>query len=128
MTEFAPAPQPGGTVVEAQQPRATQRRIVGVLITYSWRPDGQMFPVREGRNLIGRGAECEIQVPEDNTLSSVNTHVTYRKSFTVGDMVSMSGTDINGTPIEEQFVPMESGARLRTGSTHWTFLAIPSPE
>lgn len=129
MTEFAPPPSPsGGTIVEAQTPRVTQRKIVGVLITYSWRPDGQMFPVREGRNLIGRGAECEIQVPEDGTLSSVNTHITFRKSFTVGDMVSMSGTDINGTPIEEQFVTLESGAKLRTGSTHWTFLAIPSAE
>mgnify|MGYP003331353441 CR=1 FL=1 len=128
MTEFAPPPQSGGTVVETPAPRVTQRKIVGVLITYSWRPDGQMFPVREGRNLIGRGAECEIQVPEDGTLSSVNTHITFRKSFTVGDMVSMSGTDINGTPIEEQFVTLESGAKLRTGSTNWTFLAIPSAE
>lgn len=124
MTVFAPPPT--DTAAEAQAPRVTQRKIVGVLITYSWRPDGQMFPVREGRNLIGRGGECEIQVPEDNTLSNVNTHVTFRKSFTVGDMVSMSGTDVNGVPIEEQFVTLESGARLRTGSTHWTFLAIPT--
>lgn len=124
MTVYTP-PEPQ-TTVENPAPRPSQRKIVGVLITYSWRPDGQMFPVREGRNLIGRGGECEIQIPEDHTLSNVNTHITFRKSFTVGDMVSMSGTDINGVPIEEQFIPLENGAKLRTGSTHWTFLVIPA--
>jgi len=124
MTVYTPPQPEAGT--EVLPPRPAQRKIVGVLITYSWRPDGQMFPVREGRNLIGRGGECEIQIAEDSTLSTVNTHITFRKSFTAGDMVSMSGTDINGVPIEEQFVPLENGAKLRTGSTHWTFLVIPS--
>lgn len=120
MTVFAPPPQETGV----ETPRAAQRKIVGILITYSWRAEGQLFPIREGRNLIGRGAECEVQVSEDNTLSNINSHITYRKSFTVGDMVSMSGTDVNGVPVEEQFVGLESGARIRTGSTHWTFLAV----
>ena len=124
MTVFTPPQQ--DSPIEPAIPRPSQRKIVGVLITYSWRPDGQMFPVREGRNLIGRGGECEIQVPDDTTLSNVNSHITFRKNFTLGDMVSMSGTDINGVPIEEQFVLLESGARIRTGSTHWTFLAIPA--
>jgi hypothetical protein len=110
------------------EPRQQDRKILGVLVTYSWKPGGQVFPVREGRNLIGRGAECEIQVPEDATLSNVNTHITFRKNFTIGDMVSMSGTDLEGEPIEEQFVPLGNYARIRTGSTHWTFVILePSP-
>ena len=104
--------------------RAPDRRVVGVLVTYTWKPEGQVFAVREGRNLIGRGAECEICVPEDNALSNVNTHITYRKSFVVGDMVSMSGTDVNGHPIEEQFVPLPNYSTIRTGSTQWTFIVI----
>jgi hypothetical protein len=99
-----------------------------VLVTYSWKPEGQIFPVREGRNLIGRGAECDIRVPEDQTLSNINTHITFRKSFIVGDMVSMSGTDLNGQPIEEQFVPLGNYARIRTGSTNWTFIVVQAPE
>jgi hypothetical protein len=43
-------------------------------------------------------------------------------------MVSMSGTDLNGVPIEEQFVPLQNYARIRTGSTHWTFVAIQVPD
>jgi len=115
-------------VPSAQTPteprRGVDRRIVGVLVTYSWRPDGQIFPVREGRNLIGRGAECEISLPDDSTLSNVNSHITYRKSFIIGDMVSMSGTYLNDHPVEEQFVPLPNYASIRTGSTLWTFIAI----
>ena len=125
MTVYVPAQE---TTAQAPVPRAVARKIVGVLISYSWRPEGQMFPIREGRNLIGRGSECEVQVSDDPTLSHINTHITFRKTFTAGDMVSMSGTDINGVPAEEQFVAIESGARLRTGSTQWTFLAIPAAQ
>lgn len=121
-TVFAP---PQGEA-PSEPARVAPRKIVGVLITYTWRLDGQMFPVREGRNLIGRGGECDIQISEDPTLSTVNSHITFRKSFTLGDMVSMSGTDLNGVPIEEQFVALENGAKIRTGSTHWTFLAFPT--
>jgi len=122
-TEFLPV-SPGQTPTERRGP---ERRIVGVLVTYSWKPDGQVFPVREGRNLIGRGAECEISVPEDSTLSNVNSHITYRKSFIIGDMVSMSGTYLNDRPIEEQFVPLPNYSNIRTGSTLWTFIAIQPP-
>jgi len=93
-------------------------------VTYSWKPEGQVFAVREGRNLIGRGTECEVCIPDDGTLSNVNSHITYRKSFVIGDMVSMSGTDLNGAPIEEQFVPLPNYATIRTGSTQWTFISI----
>jgi len=99
------------------------RRIVGVLITYTWRPEGQIFPIREGRNLIGRNPDkCDIVVSEDAHLSEVNSHITFRRSFTVGDMVSMSGTDLNGAPVEETYVKLPNYATIRTGATTWTFI------
>lgn len=119
--QLSSVPQPGQM---SQSRRTPDRRIVGVLVTYSWKPEGQVFAVREGRNLIGRGTECEVSIPDDGTLSNVNSHITYRKSFVIGDMVSMSGTDLNGMPIEEQFVPLPNYATIRTGSTQWTFMAI----
>jgi hypothetical protein len=116
-----PTPQGG--------PSTAGRKIVGILITYSWRPDGQLFAVREGRNLIGRDPEkCEIAIPDDQTLSAVNSHITFRKSFVIGDNVSMSGTDLDGEPIEEQFKPLGNYATIRTGSTHWTFIAVSPAE
>jgi hypothetical protein len=104
------------------------RRIVGVLITYTWQPEGQVFPVREGRNLIGRDPQqADIAVPQDDTLSAVNSHITFRKSFVIGDQVSMGGTDVNGEPVEQQFHPLPNYSRIRTGSTIWTFIAISPP-
>jgi pSer/pThr/pTyr-binding forkhead associated (FHA) protein len=114
-----------GSGPPAASPRLAGRRVVGILVTYSWHPDGRIFPVVEGRNLIGRGSECEIQVPEDPTLSNVNSHITYRGSFTLGDMVSMRGTYLNGQNVDQQFVPLSNGARITTGSTQWMFIEIP---
>jgi ribosomal protein L40E len=106
-------------------PAPGARKIVGVLITYTWRDDGQIFPIREGRNLIGRDPEkCDIAISEDDTLSAVNSHITFRKDFVIGDNVSMSGTYVDNEPIEEQFRPLKNYARIRTGSTVWTFIAI----
>ena len=104
------------------------RKIVGVLITYSWQDSGQVFPVLEGRNLIGKDPEqCDICIPQDATLSAVNSFITYRKHFLIGDKVSMSGTDVDGEPIETEFVALRNYAKIRTGSTYWTFVCIQPP-
>lgn len=101
------------------------RKIVGVLITYSWQESGQVFPVLEGRNLIGKDpGQCDICIPQDATLSAVNSFITYRKHFVVGDRGSMNGTDVDGEPIEKEFVPLRNYAQIRTGSTYWTFVSI----
>jgi hypothetical protein len=105
----------------------SSRRIVGLLLTYTWRPEGQIFPVREGRNLIGRNPDCDIAIPEDPHLSDTNSHITYRKSFMLGDMVSMSGTDLNGVPVEDNFVKLPNYAQIRAGSTHFTFIIAEPP-
>jgi|ERR1700722_6248274 hypothetical protein len=106
---------------------SNDRKIVGVLVTYSWSSEGQIFPIREGRNLIGRDKDCEICVLADQTLSGRNSHITYRQNFTVGDMVSMTGTDLNGVCIEEQFHNLTNYATIRAGSTYFTFIAIQPP-
>jgi hypothetical protein len=100
------------------------RKIVGLLVTYSWRPDGQVYEVREGRNLIGRDPSCDICITEDETMSATNSHITFRQNFVIGDMVSMMGTDVNGIPIEQQFTSLESHSLVRAGSTHFTFIAV----
>jgi hypothetical protein len=110
---------------QVKPPASTARKIVGVLVTYSWADQGQIFPVREGRNLIGSDPQkCDIAIPQDDTLSAVNSHIIFRKNFVVGDDVSMGGTDVDGAPVETAFVPLQNYARIRTGSTHWTFIAI----
>jgi hypothetical protein len=124
---ITPEPAPPPPVIESTR-KSSGRRIVGMLITYTWKPEGQIYPVREGRNLIGRHPDCDISVPEDQHLSDTNSHITFRSAFTIGDMVSMSGTDLDGTPVEENFVKLPNYSQVRTGSTHWTFIAAaPKP-
>ncbi|HWG21906.1 MAG TPA: FHA domain-containing protein [Terracidiphilus sp.] len=105
--------------------QAKTRKIVAVLVTYTWTDEGQVFPVFEGRNRIGRDAtQCEIAIPQDESLSAVNSHILYRKNFVIGDDVSMNGTFVDGEPVETQFFPLRNYAQIRTGSTAWTFIAV----
>jgi len=122
-THFASTPSDGSESFD--RPSADGRKIVGFLVSYTWQQDGQIFPVREGRNLIGRDAQqCDIAVPEDETLSGVNSHITFRKKFVIGDMMSMKGTELEGQAVEEQFRSLHNYAKIRTGSTEWTFTSI----
>ncbi|MGB8261686.1 MAG: FHA domain-containing protein, partial [Terracidiphilus sp.] len=122
------APARGAVGTPARPQAGATRRIVGVLVTYTWNAMGQIFPILEGRNLIGRDPDrCDIVVPQDETLSGINSHIVFRTSFTIGDDVSMCGTDVDGVPVETAFVPLRNYAQIRTGSTHWTFIAIEQP-
>ena|SRR5882724_3139843 len=123
-TVFRSVNSPGPEGDQSAPSVAQGRKVVGILVTYSWSPEGQVFPVREGRNFIGRDKDCEICVPDDQTMSGRNSHITYRTNFVVGDMVSMTGTDLNGTPIEEQFHALGNYATIRAGSTYFTFIVI----
>jgi hypothetical protein len=131
VTVFAPPPTSkaqNGSANAGQHKPAAARKIVGVLVTYSWTSQGQIFPVCEGRNLIGSDPQkCDIVIPQDDTLSAINSHIIYRKNFVIGDDVSMGGTDVDGEPVETAFVPLRNYARIRTGSTHWVFIAVQPP-
>jgi len=122
-TEFRPIPTPGATGTTPAPTISKGRKIVAMLISYSWNPDGQVYPIYEGRNLIGRDQDCEVCIPEDTTLSGRNSHITYRQNFVVGDMVSMAGTDVNNVPIEEQFHALPNYSTIRAGSTYFTFVS-----
>jgi hypothetical protein len=122
-TEFRPLPNLSPETAAVNH----ERKVVGILVSYTWVPEGHIYPVREGRNFIGREKDCEICVPEDKTLSARNSHITYRQNFVVGDMVSMTGTDVDGVPIEEQFRSLANYATIRAGSTYFTFVAIKPP-
>ena len=127
---FAAGPEAQSIVSGSAKPApaSATRKIVGVLVTYSWSDQGQIFPVLEGRNRIGSDPkQCDIAIPQDDTLSAINSHIVFRKNFVIGDEVSMGGTDVDGEPVETAFVPLHNYARIRTGSTHWTFIVLQPP-
>jgi hypothetical protein len=128
-----PKPRPG-TILRQERPSgplspppvASGRKIVGVLVSYSWYPEGKIFPIREGRNLIGHDSDCDISVPEDETMSGQNSSIQFRQNFILRDKDSMSGTDVNGMPVEDQ-CQLVNYSTIRAGSTYFTFLSLQPP-
>jgi hypothetical protein len=103
---------------------------VGVLITYTWKSEGQLFPICEGRNLIGRDPnQCEIAIANDSALSGRNTIITFRSGFRIADDDSMSGTYVDGEALElRESRSLANYSTIRTGSTDWLFIAIEPAE
>ncbi|GJL76414.1 FHA domain-containing protein [Nitrosomonas sp.] len=113
--------------------RGDKRRIRGILITYTWRPQGDLFPVREGKNYIGAGTvnrepgdpQCDIQITDDQKLSSAHALILCRHGrFEIVDLEST-----NGTFIDEEMIPIRGAdlpdtANIRTGATSWTFMKV----
>lgn len=109
------------------------RRIAGVLVTYSWQPAGQLFPIREGKNYIGAGRvadeggiDCQVQITTDPEMSGTHALILCRHGRY--DLVDLNSS--NGTFVDGQMVPTQAGveladrAAIRTGATIWRFLRI----
>lgn len=118
----------GPTVQERPGSEAGMRKIVGVLVTYTWRPEGQLFAVREGRNYLGQDTECEIAVPNDKQMSARHATIIHRgRDFWIDDEKSMNGTVVDGESVEEKRI-LPDGAAIRTGATVWRFVQLPKVE
>jgi hypothetical protein len=131
---MAPAaePQPSGYVGEGDT-----RRIVGVLATYTWHPEGQLFPVREGKNFIGSGEisseashrGCDVQIPEDRRMSGEHALILCRHgAYEIIDQMSSNGTFLNGKLLKaNDSTDIPNYGTIQTGSTVWTFIQIEAP-
>ncbi|MGH8538765.1 MAG: FHA domain-containing protein, partial [Gammaproteobacteria bacterium] len=113
------------------------RRILGVLVTYTWRPEGQLFTVREGKNFIGAGdissetshRRCEILIETDSMLSSEHALILCRHGrYDIIDQKSSNGTFLDGDLVPIAGTTLRNYAEIRTGSTAWTFVMIAPPE
>lgn len=112
------------------------RKIVGVIITYTWRPEGQLFLIREGKNFIGAGnissdaghRACDILVPEDPKLSSEHALILYRHNrYDLVDQASSNGTFLNNELVPLQGTELPNYAEIKTGSTVWSFVKMSPP-
>jgi hypothetical protein len=112
------------------------RRILGVLITYTWRPEGQLFPIREGKNYIGAGdvsseptpRKCEILIDADTRMSSEHALILCRANrYDIVDQKSSNGTFLGNELVPVQGTELPNYAELKTGSTVWTFIKITPP-
>jgi pSer/pThr/pTyr-binding forkhead associated (FHA) protein len=128
-TQDSPQPEGGGSEMD-------RRRIMGILITYSWNPAGQMFPVREGKNFIGAGdvaseaihRECDIRITEDARMSGEHAVILCRHGrYEIVDRTSANGTFLNGEMVPIQGAELSNYATIQTGATSWTFILVEVP-
>jgi hypothetical protein len=131
-------PSPGVSQNSGSSPGTGEgRRIVGVLITYSWRPDGQLFEIREGKNFIGAGEvssdathrKCDILITDDPKMSAEHALILCRHGrYDLVDQKSSNGTFMNEALVPLEGITLENYAKVRTGATNWTFIKIEPPE
>lgn len=128
----AAEPQASGYVGEGDA-----RRILGALVTYTWHPEGQLFPVREGKTFIGSGdisseafhRSCDVQIPEDRKMSGEHALILCRHgAYEIIDQTSSNGTFLNGRMLRaNESTEIPNYANIQTGSTVWTFVHIEAP-
>ena len=114
------------------------RRIVGALITYTWHREGQLFPIREGRNFLGRGdisseavpRSCDVQIAQDSKMSAEHALILCRQgSYEIIDQETTNGTLLDGKLLRaNESTVLPNYARIQTGSTVWTFIKIEAPQ
>jgi hypothetical protein len=101
------------------------KKLVGLLVTYSTIPSGQVFNIFEGKNFIGRDMPVDICIP-DNEVSGKHFSILYRSvdgKFKFKDEQSSNGTYLNEVLTDEG--ELTSFDLVRIGSTQLIFIAIP---
>ncbi|HJQ38241.1 MAG TPA: GGDEF domain-containing protein [Thermoanaerobaculia bacterium] len=76
---------------------------------------GQVFRLRQGRQIIGRRPECDIRLRE-RAVSGIHAEVVrLRDNVTINDLASTNGTLVNGMRIRNP-VPLMQGNLLKLGN------------
>lgn len=102
------------------------RKLVAVLVCYDMNPCGDVFPVYEGRNIIGRKSSCDISIIGDGQVSSEHLVILYREVegiFWAIDNHSSNGTFVNGK-FENQ-AELNNSDVITIGETRLIFIPIP---
>lgn len=124
----------GSTLFEksAEEPRRSRsaphnRRITGVVVTFSWRYEGELFVLYEGRNVIGSGPSCDVQITTDPIMSGEHAVILCRAGRDeLHDLLSTNGTFLNEKYVERDGADLTDGAIIKTGRSLFEFRKITS--
>jgi hypothetical protein len=101
--------------------RGSPGRVVGWMVSFDFNDGGQEFPLREGRNRIGRDRDNDICMFYDPNVSEPHAVIVCRGGkATIKDEMSTNGVIVNDEDIGPgEISPLLSGDVLRVG--HSTF-------
>jgi FHA domain len=132
MLQVAPAPaaepqgQPERTVAARIDPGAQQKRyVVGWLVGLNGNSRGESYPVRMGRNVIGRDRRSDIVINDDQA-SSHHADLVFRpeeRRFILMDHNSTNGTYVNEAEIEPRR-DLAGKDVVRIGSHRFIFMPL----
>ena len=107
------------------------RRLVGLLVSYSANPTGEVYKVYEGRTTIGRDRTCDIPFPTDSHMSAKHLLIQYveaKGAFRAQeyDKGSANGSYVNGQVyVLGDVIDLKNNDVIVIGGTKFIFLAIP---
>jgi RNA polymerase subunit RPABC4/transcription elongation factor Spt4 len=123
------APQSKRTVIFRQgaekDPTEGLASLTGFLVSYTLSKQGKFFPLREGRQTIGKGLSARIKI-DDERLSDEHGVILFRGGvFIYEDRLSSNGSIINGQDVLGQ-ITLVHGDILRLGSHDYILVVIPT--
>jgi len=111
------------------QPEQTLPRVIGFLVTYTWNPSGQYFPIREGKNLFGSQAGIDGSLPQDSAMSGQHFAVMVRRGkIRVRDLDSTNATVVDGEEIWGDSIGADHGSKIEAGKSVLTLVRVPGLE
>ena len=118
--------QPERTIAASHLAGLAQKRyVVGWLIGLSGGARGESYPVRMGRNVIGRDKRSDIVIPDDQA-SSHHADLVFRpeeRRFILMDHNSTNGTYVNEAEIEPRRDLIDKDV-IRIGSHRFLFIPL----
>ena len=96
---------------------ATQGKLIGWLVTFTWNPLGDDYRIRTGKTRVGSAADNDISLP-DGQVSSLHCELVFRSGeLKIRDAFSTNGTFVNGEDISDTPTILQNGDEIRIGGT-----------
>jgi hypothetical protein len=136
MGEFGGEAAGGGTVIRhiggsttGETGLGQNKRLVGLLVSYSAVSTGEVYKIYEGVTTIGRDRTCSLPFPNDQHMSSKHLLIQYveaKGAFKAKDMGSSNGSNVNGNIyVMDETIDLKTNDKILLGSTLFVFMAIP---
>ena len=121
-------------VSTGEEPEKVSRgKLVGWLVSFSRKPEGESFELRIGKHMIGADSNCDICIPGDATMSGEHAMLLYRNgNFILDDNMSKNGTFItqeNGEELEVlNKIMLKDHLKMRMGQTEFQLIKLAGEE
>jgi len=115
-----------GVIHDREEADKERKKLTGFLVTYSLSPNGEFFPLFEGKNIIGRSESANVSIQSDSGISDRHLSILYRavdRKFKFKDEQSSNGTFINEQLLDDG--ELKNLDMIRVGTTRLLFMEIP---